>query len=244
MSNSSDFQPSGPSACSSSSIPVFCRSVVDAIVAVLLAPICAACHEPLDHPTHGAVCESCWAAIVPTAPLGCDALPPLISLATSIGPYDARLRDVIHALKYDARPTIAKRLARCMRDAGTGVLDGADLVVPVPLHRSRERTRGFNQARELARHLGVPMGDVLVRTKKTESQADLPAGRRKANVRGAFALRAREDVDARVVVLVDDVSTTGATLNACASVLLDAGAADVRALTAARAPLRGDPGRR
>lgn len=213
--------------------------------------MCAACREPLDHPTRGAVCEGCWAAIVPTASLGYDTLPPFISLATSIGPYDARLRDVIHALKYDARPTIAKRLARCLREAGAGVLDGADLVVPVPLHRSRERTRGFNQARELARHLGVPMSDVLVRTRKTETQADLPAERRHANVRGAFELRpglktrpAEPAVNGSIVVLVDDVSTTGATLNACAAVLLDAGASEVRALTAARAPLRSDPGRR
>jgi ComF family protein len=148
---------------------------------------------------------------------------------------------VIHALKYDARPTIARRLAALMRDAGADVLAGADAVVPVPLHRSRERTRGFNQARELARHLRLPVADVLIRTRETESQTDLPASRRQANVRGAFALKRDAVVDGRIVVLVDDVRTTGATLNACASVLLDAGAAEVRALTAARAPLKGAP---
>jgi ComF family protein len=125
-----------------------------------------------------------------------------------------------------------------MRRAGADVLDGADAVVPVPLHRSRERARGFNQARELARHLGVPMRDLLVRIKRTQTQADLPAGERHANVRGAFALRPGSSVDGLVVVLIDDVSTTGATLNACAAVLLDAGAAGVRALTAARAALK------
>ncbi len=131
-----------------------------------------------------------------------------------------------------------------MRAAGAEVLDGADAAVPVPLHRSRERTRGFNQARELARHLGVPLADVLVRSRKTEAQADLPAGRRHANVRGAFALRPGASVDGAVVVLVDDVSTTGATLNACAAALLDAGAGEVRALTAARAPLKAAASRR
>jgi ComF family protein len=125
-----------------------------------------------------------------------------------------------------------------MRAAGAEALDGADLVVAVPLHRSRERSRGFNQARELGRHLGLPIADALARTRRTASQADLPAARRHANVRGAFAWRRQVAVKGRTIVLVDDVSTTGATLNACARVLLDAGAADVRALTAARAVAR------
>jgi len=125
-----------------------------------------------------------------------------------------------------------------MRVAGAEVLEGANAVVPVPLHRSRERTRGFNQARELARHLDLAMRDVLVRTRKTASQADLTAAGRQRNVARAFQLKKGSDVDGLVLVLVDDVSTTGATLNACAAPLLDAGAKEVRALTAARAPLR------
>lgn len=130
-----------------------------------------------------------------------------------------------------------------MRAAGAAVLDGADAVVPVPLHRSRERGRGFNQARELARRLGVPLLDALVRTRETAPQADLPATRRHDNVGGAFALRPGVSVEGKIVVLVDDVSTTGATLNACAAPLIDAGATEVRALTAARASLRGSGGR-
>jgi ComF family protein len=204
---------------------------------VLLAPSCASCRQPLDHPTHGAVCGSCWGAIDAAAALRPEPLPPHIFSAAAIGRYDGRLRDVIHAFKYDARPTIARHLSRRMARAGAALLDAADAVVPVPLHRSRERTRGFNQARELARHLGAPMRDDLIRTRRTGTQADLPAGKRQANVRGAFALAPRATVDGLVIVLVDDVSTTGATLNACASVLLEAGAAEIRALTAARAPL-------
>lgn len=130
-----------------------------------------------------------------------------------------------------------------MREAGAEVLTGADVVVPVPLHRSRERARGFNQARELARHLGVPVAGALARTRSTASQADLPATKRDANVRGAFTWRTEVPVAGAIVVLIDDVVTTGATLNACAAPLLDAGAKDVRALTAARAALRSD-GRR
>ncbi len=125
-----------------------------------------------------------------------------------------------------------------MRAAGAEVLDGADAVVPVPLHRARERKRGFNQARELARHLDVPLFDALMRIRRTAAQADLPGNRRTANVTGAFALCKGVVVDDLVLVLVDDVTTTGATLNACAAALMAGGAKEVRAITAARAALR------
>ena len=212
--------------------------LVDGLVAVFLAPHCAACRAPLAEPTRGAVCQRCWAAIVPPTPLGCGSLPPHIHLATSIGPYEDTLKAIVHALKYDPRSTLARHLAERMREAGAAVLAGADAVVPVPLHASRERSRGFNQARELARHLSLPVLDALVRTRKTSAQADLPKAQRDANVRGAFALKRGIDVVGLIVVLVDDVSTTGSTLNACAAPLLEAGAREVRALTAARAPLR------
>jgi ComF family protein len=169
----------------------------------------------------------------------CRRREPLVSLARAVGPYEGALRAIVHALKYDGRQTIARHLAARMREAGAEVLSGADLAVAVPLHRSRERARGFNQARELGRHLGLPLVDALARTRRTPSQADLPAARRHANVRGAFEWRSGVLVKGRTIVLVDDVSTTGATLNACARPLLDAGAAEVRALTAARAPFRG-----
>ena len=215
------------------------RSVADGLIALALAPLCAACRRPLDEPTRGAVCAGCWAAIVPITPLGRGAFPPAIALATAIGPYEDRLKDVIHALKYDPRPTVARHLASRMRDAGSLVLAGADAVVPVPLHRARQRTRGFNQARALAAHLGLPLLDALMRTRRTTAQADLPATKRHANVDGAFALAVpAEAVHDLVIVLVDDVSTTGATLNACAVPLLAAGAREVRALTAANARLR------
>lgn len=209
-----------------------------------LAPVCAACGVPLDQPTRGAVCGGCWNAIAPTAPLGCWSLPPDITRATAIGPYEGTLKAIVHALKYDRRSTIARHLARRMRDAGADVLAGADAVVPVPLHRSRERARGFNQARELARHLDLPVVDALGRVRRTDSQADLPAVARQGNVRGAFARASGTSVAGLVVVLVDDVSTTGATLNACAAPLLAGGAVEVRALTAARAPLRATATRR
>jgi ComF family protein len=159
----------------------------------------------------------------------------------AIGPYDGSLRAIVHALKYGGRRSVARELAGLMRAAGADVLTDAACVIPVPLHRSRKRARGFNQALELARFLDVPVVDALQRVRRTPSQTDLPAARRHRNVRGAIAMRRGADVKHRCVVLVDDVSTTGATLEACARVLAAAGAREVRALTAARVVSRPLP---
>ena len=107
--------------------------------------MCAACREPL---TIRRAALSATLAGRPSSllsPPTLEPLPPLVSLSTAVGLYDGRLRDVVHALKYDSRPTIAKHLSQRMARAGRDVLAGADVVVPVPLHRSRERSRGFNQ---------------------------------------------------------------------------------------------------
>jgi ComF family protein len=157
-----------------------------------------------------------------------------IARGRAIGPYDGTLRAIVHALKYDGRRSIAPRLAGLLERSGAHVLDGATIAVPIPLHRARQRARGFNQAEEIARHLPVPMVRALIRVRRTASQTDLPERERHANVRGAFRLARRSVVRGAVAVLVDDVSTTGATLDACARVLLESGAAEVRALTAAR----------
>ncbi|MEO8077227.1 MAG: ComF family protein [Acidobacteriota bacterium] len=140
----------------------------------------------------------------------------------------------MHALKYDGRRSVARPLASLMARHAHDLIDGAAVAVPVPLHRSRARARGFNQAAEIARHLPVPMAHALKRIRRTASQTDLPAGARHRNVHGAFSLAGGANVQGAIVLLIDDVSTTGATLDACAAVLLEAGAREVRALTAAR----------
>ena len=142
---------------------------------------------------------------------------------------------MIHALKYDGRRSLARPLGAMLRERGADVLAGAAFVVPVPLHHSRRRRRGFNQADDLAKGLGVPVCRALRRVRATETQTGLPAARRHRNVRDAFApARRAPRLAGAVVVLVDDVSTTGATLDACARVLKQHGAIEVRALTAAR----------
>jgi ComF family protein len=145
----------------------------------------------------------------------------------------------VHALKYDGRRSLARRLGALMRQRGHDVLDGAVCAIPVPLHSSRRRHRGFNQADDLARFVGLPVVHALKRTRRTGPQADLPAAQRHRNVRDAFAsTRSVRRLAGAVVVLIDDVSTTGATLEACARALKHAGVAEVRALTAARAVAR------
>jgi ComF family protein len=234
------------------------RAVADALLSVLFAPLCAACAGPLDRPTAGPVCAGCWRSIRPLTPPLCDLcgdplptwrtlgvpldrcarcrrLQSALDKARAIGAYDGALRAIVHALKYDGRRSLARPLAALMRERGAAVLAGADAVVPVPLHPSRRRQRGFNQAADLARRLGPTVVDALRRVRATASQAELPAARRHGNVRGAFvATPQAAALRGKIVVLVDDVSTTGATLNACARALKEAGAGEVRALTAAR----------
>jgi ComF family protein len=233
------------------------RALADSLIAVLLAPLCAACDAPLDTPTRGPVCEGCWSGVRAFSPPLCnhcgDPLPSwrhlsleqqvcprcrrarsALSSVRAIGPYEGPLRAIVHALKYGGRRSIAPRLGELMRSTADGRIDDVDVAVPVPLHWRRQRVRGFNQADDLARLLGIPVLTALTRVRSTTSQTDLPAARRHANVRGAFRLRWRTRVSGLRVVLVDDVCTTGATLEACARVLREAGAEDVRAITAAR----------
>ena len=244
------------------------RPVADSVLAVLLAPCCAACGQLLERPTMGPVCPSCWRSILPLTPPVCDRcgdpLPtwraisvPLarcprcrrgtrrVDRARAVGAYDGALRAIVHALKYEGRRSLAQPLAELMRFRGADMLTGADWAVPVPLHPSRRRERGFNQAADLARHVGVPVRQALRRTRATRMQTGLPAAQRHRNVRGAFELASsgrerqerregRQGLEGSVVVLIDDVSTTGATLDACARVLKEGGVREVRALTAAR----------
>ena len=158
-----------------------------------------------------------------------------ISWMTAVDAYEGRMKDIIHALKYDRRRSISPRLSALMRERGAALLEDADCVIPVPLHRRREYHRGFNQAHDLARHLGPPVLSVLARVKHTRSQIDLPKHERHINVADAFSLQPSAVGQLpTVVVLIDDVSTTGATLESCARVLRAAGVQEVRALTAAR----------
>ena len=178
----------------------------------------------------------CWSSVShsPAIQVRFDAAHAL-RCAAAVDAYDGRMKDIIHALKYDRRRSISPRLGALMRERGARVLDGADCVVPVPLHARREYQRGFNQAHDLALHLGVPVAALLTRVVHTPSQIDLPKHQRALNVRDAFAWDPGSRIpDPGIVVLIDDVATTGATLESCANVLRRHGVREVRALTAAR----------
>jgi ComF family protein len=234
------------------------RAIADGLLSIVLAPSCAGCRVPLEQPTASVVCDRCWNGIEPFSPPVCRVCcDPLLSWRTddgrcpacrasatrivrgaAIGAYDGILRSLLHALKYDGRRSVALPIAELMAVHGRDVLDGADCVVPVPLHWSRRWKRGFNQSAELARRLPVPMLQALKRRRMTRSQTALPASARRANVRTAFRVARTASIRDLCIVIVDDVSTTGATLDACAETLLRGGAREVRALTAARVVTR------
>ena len=167
-------------------------------------------------------------------------------MARSYGLYTGNLRKAILHLKFYGREHLAKRLGGLLLRPYEALPEqGSALVVPVPLHTSRSRQRGFNQAELLARGLvrkirreepGLQLAaDLLVRARPTLPQVGLSPSARRENVRGVFSVSQPERVRNRTVLLVDDVMTTGATLSACAAALKRAGAARVLALSLARA---------
>jgi ComF family protein len=168
----------------------------------------------------------------------------------SFGTYEGRLRDAIHALKYDRLHPAAQKLGVMLAAAIAQLLPDAPaemLVVPVPLHRLKHRQRGFNQARALAQGAMNELRrshpewkftlapSTLMRLRMTETQAGLTPTQRRKNVRGAFKVSDPAAVRGRSVLLVDDILTTGATARAAAQSLTRAGAASVYVATLARA---------
>lgn len=233
------------------------RRLVEPVLAVVFPSACPACGRLVAHPGRGPLCDPCWSAIPRhlTTPCRCGLPSPggtgpcgrcrrgrqPFTAGASLGPYEGTLREALHALKYGGRRRAAVRLAGALlEDPAVRLLVAtSDLLVPVPLHPRRLRERGFNQsaliASELGRRTGRPaVSDALVRRRDTVPQAGLSAAARRRNVRDAFAVRRRGPVAGRVVTLVDDVFTTGATAYACAGVLRGAGASEVRLVTVAR----------
>ena len=176
--------------------------------------------------------------------------PPPFVKAVSYGTYQGRMKEAIHALKYDRLYAAAPRLGAMLAQViGSLAVETPSemLVVPVPLHKSKHTQRGFNQARVLATHalksldathpawrLTLAAGS-LVRLRATESQAGLTPHMRRMNVRGAFKVSDPAAVRARSILVIDDILTTGATARAVSKALIDAGAAAVWVATLARA---------
>jgi len=217
-----------------SAVPL-CHGCVTALTETLPEPLCAQCGRPI---VSAAVND---AMSVPQCYL-CRKQVYGFDFARSFGAYTSRMSQAILLLKYEKVSPLggwfAKRLASVVRRQPQDF--AADAVVPVPLDRGRLRERGYNQAeliaKPLARLLGIPFRSfLLVRTRPRPNQLRLTRRERWETVRGAYAMHQTAQVDKLRVLLVDDVFTTGATLDACSRTLKEAGAARVVALTVARA---------
>ena len=207
------------------------------------------CHSHVFERQWGAACPGCWSRLIPVEPPFCplcgEPAPAseglcgvcrkgeqAFDLARSALLFTDTLREIIHHLKYSDRVSLANPLGNLLRQCLEREPFTGDLVIPVPLHRSRERQRGFNQADLIASRLGRPLAARLVRRRKnTPSQTGLTRGERNRNLAGAFEVRRRVS---GTVIVVDDVYTTGSTMNEIARVLKRAGAERVEALTVAR----------
>ena len=171
--------------------------------------------------------------------LPCRKEPNRFDQALSVGYFEGSLREAVHQFKYRPCRSLGKPLGEWMADKVRLVTD-LDMVIPVPLHNQRLKERGFNQALLLAHEMSlahhIPLSlDNLYRTRPTRPQVELSGAERIRNVAGAFALRRPGEVADKRLIIVDDVFTTGATMNECAAVLKDAGAAQVTVFTLARA---------
>src|SRR5260221_2106501 len=225
---------------------------------IALPTLCVACREPV---AGEGVCAKCWAKLSFIAPPYCPRLgipfvydpgPDLLSMEAIANPpayararaavrYDDVARTLVHALKYQDRTDLAPAMARWMARAGRAILREGCALIPVPLHWRRGWSRRYNQsgalARVIERQSGVKLAsEALRRVRPTEQQIGLSRSQRASNVQGAFKVAAERsaDIAGRRVILIDDVLTSGATVDACARALLRAKALSVDVLVFAR----------
>lgn len=240
----------------------------DVALNLLFPPLCMVCREQVA--TANSLCAVCWQNIgfldgpccdccgLPfefdvgegTLCAACQARPPAFDRARAVMRYDDASKAPILALKHADRLDHVPGFARWLMRSGRAFLDETELIVPVPLHRRRLWSRRYNQAAELARALSRLSGKladsrVLLRAKPTPSQGEMPSAQaRRRNVQGVFAVQAKSKplVYGKIVLLIDDVLTTGATVEACARALKRAGARKVHVLALARVvrPLSSD----
>ncbi len=234
------------------------RTLGRAVLDLALPQLCPACREPIEGK---GLCPACWAKLSFISRPYCERLgipfvydpgPGILSMAAIADPpayhraraavrFDEVSRALVHGLKYNDRLDLAPMMGRWMAQAGRELLAEADALVPVPLHWRRLWTRRFNQSATLAAAItaasGVPVAaGALRRVKATAQQVGLSRAERAANIQGAFRVPAegRPQVAGRRLVLIDDVLTSGATVEGCARALLRAGAANVDVLVFAR----------
>ena len=228
------------------------------IADLIVPPCCLVCRAPLG--AHHLLCAPCWREVHFIRPPLCDVLgmplpfdtgermvsaaavarPPAYDRARAVAHYSGAMRTLIHQFKYADRHDARALFGRWLAEAGRDLIVGIDVVVPVPLSRLRLLSRRFNQAgilaQELSRRTGLAVdAHLLQRLRFTKTQVGLTHDQRRRNLAGAFHVRRNRQtaLEGRNVLLVDDVITTGATVEACARALKRAGAARVDGLALA-----------
>ena len=220
-------------AVSRSGLWAILKTLYEPVIDLVFPAICSGCGKV------GMVyCHTCQEALRTKYPLVSQAPTPALLAVVALGPFEAGLRHALHSLKYEHCPMLAAPLGKLMAERIREVRWPHAVIIPVPLHAERLAQRGYNQAVLLAEHAANELGwkvlaDVLIRDRATISQVGLGYHERQENVRDAFRVTRPENILDADVILVDDVYTTGATLNACAQALLSSGARSVRATTAA-----------
>jgi ComF family protein len=239
------------------------QPLVDSLASIFFPATCTLCRNVVETVSSGVVCQGCWQtvrafegvvcaqcgygfpsrSIESTRPLcgGCRRGLFIFDFARAYSPFEDPLKEIIHQFKYRSHRSLGRPLSELLFSVYRFHEQDcfSDLIVPVPLHKSRERTRGFNQACELSKPLGkmahIPVSTgLLLRVKPTRVQAGLSRRERRINVAGAFELSQTKAIEDKALLLVDDVFTTGATLNECAKILRRNGARRVNVLTLAR----------
>src|SRR5215472_13292188 len=245
-------------------VGIAAQSALRRMLDLALPPLCAVCREPVEG---RGLCPACWSKLSFITRPYCERLgtpfvydpgPGILSMEATADPpaynraraavrFDEISRALVHALKYGDRLDLAPMMGRWVATAGRELLAEADALVPVPLHWRRLWARRFNQSAMLAKTVsaesGVPIAaGALKRVKATVQQVGLSRAERGDNIQGAFKVpdAGKPAVAGRRLVLVDDVLTSGATVEGCAKALLRAGAANVDVLVFARV---ADPGR-
>lgn len=220
--------PSGCHICGQASEEPLCSTCLSSL-SIIQPPICHKCGKPC----HLAVecCRECRSKSF------------VFETARAVGLYDGNLREAIHKFKYNNGKRLGKIFAQLAVRAVEAERDflEVDLVTAVPLNRKKEARRGYNQAQifahEVSNLIGKPSLSTLNCLRQTEDQSKLDFGARQKNVKGAFSLQKKTEVRGKSILLVDDVFTTGSTLNECTKVLLVGGSKKVNVLTIARATL-------